>query len=409
MRHRETTTGSFTDVNHQYYRTRPAPYTGSYTLVSDTVTYTGEQTVKAIDDVALPGFGHLVKCGKFLPINPVVISTTQTIRHVGSVSIKGETFYSGTWRQSQYWEGTRWFWNTPLLSLAAIDDTISQYVTNKAIAECRGSLWDVLTFLGELRETVEMIASKFHGIDAYAQRAARRAGKRSRNYGEALKAFRQYWLEYRYGWRPLCHDVAQALISFSTKRHRHELVRGRGYQSQSLDDSKVTLSSQNLGNSVTRNVIVTETYSGQRTYRGVAYGEVGDPSIAQWGSDPFVTAWELIPYSFVMDWFIQVGDYLQAISPFQAGSLVGAGYSIRDEYEYYQEYQATDSGGNSAYRQSGTHSGIATTIKVAKYQRIAFSAGLPGWNPRLSDVKLIDLVALVTQRMKSVDRLLRKR
>ena len=27
--------------------------------------------------------------------------------------------------------------------------------------------------------------------------------------------------------------------------------------------------------------------------------------------NPFVTAWELVPYSFVIDWFINVGDWLQ--------------------------------------------------------------------------------------------------
>lgn len=33
------------------------------------------------------------------------------------------------------------------------------------------------------------------------------------------------------------------------------------------------------------------------------------------GVNPLVTAWELTTLSFVVDWFIQVGDFLQAISP----------------------------------------------------------------------------------------------
>lgn len=409
MRHRETITGTFDIVCRSSIRTRPSPFTGSYTESSHTDSTAGTQTVKSIDDVLVPGFGHLVKCGQFLPLNPVVISSLQTTRNAGTYDIRGDTWYSGGWRQSLINDGTYCGLQVPSLSLTAIDDDIVQYVTNRAIAECRSSLWDVLTFLGELKETVHMIVSKFHGVDAFAHRAARHAAKRSSTYGEALLAFRQYWLEYRYGWRPLCHDVADALKSMSTKRHRREIIRGRGSQTQSLDDSKITTSTSNLGHSVTRENIRTETYSGSRLYRGVSYGEIDDPSIAQWGSDPFVTAWELIPYSFVMDWFIQVGDYIQAISPFQGGKLVGAGYSIRDSYTYDSSTLITDSGGDSVYRQYGTLSGMSATIIADTYQRYASSAGLPGWNPRLSDVKLIDLVALVTQRMQSVERLLRKR
>jgi len=33
-----------------------------------------------------------------------------------------------------------------------------------------------------------------------------------------------------------------------------------------------------------------------------------------WESIP-ITAWELIPFSFVVDWFVNFGDYIQALTP----------------------------------------------------------------------------------------------
>lgn len=46
-------------------------------------------------------------------------------------------------------------------------------------------------------------------------------------------------------------------------------------------------------------------------------GNFGCESIAQRLFDqiqlnPFVTAWELVPFSFVVDWFVNVGDWLQS-------------------------------------------------------------------------------------------------
>ena len=35
-------------------------------------------------------------------------------------------------------------------------------------------------------------------------------------------------------------------------------------------------------------------------------------TMAQWnlGSNPLLTAWELVPYSFVVDWFVPIGDFI---------------------------------------------------------------------------------------------------
>jgi hypothetical protein len=38
-------------------------------------------------------------------------------------------------------------------------------------------------------------------------------------------------------------------------------------------------------------------------------------------SNPLLTGWEVLPYSFVLDWFVGVGDFLSAVNAFQGYSF----------------------------------------------------------------------------------------
>lgn len=119
-----------------------------------------------------------------------------------------------------------------------------------------------------------------------------------------------------------------------------------------------------------------------------------------------LTAWELTPWSFVLDWFIDVNSYLQAISPFGQASLLGGGYSIKSDLEYIQEisylYNKTD-------RFKGTLSGIVTTISDQTYVRKPRDVALPSWNPRLNSFRITDLIALFMGRAMRIARTLSQR
>jgi hypothetical protein len=44
-------------------------------------------------------------------------------------------------------------------------------------------------------------------------------------------------------------------------------------------------------------------------------------------TNPLLTGWEVIPYSFVLDWFVGVGDFLSAVNAFNQGYSFKAGSS----------------------------------------------------------------------------------
>jgi len=194
------------------------------------------------------------------------------------------------------------------------------------------------TFLGELRETVRMlkpkqILLKKSLITDYLPRLEDRASrlfKRRRGITERRKALGQLpkeladvWLEYSFGVRPLVADIQDGA---------HELARYFTYKPPSKDlragfKSKKVIGtfgwSQSIGgvylsavNEISAEVDVR--YIGQ-----VRLTPVSTPlprsqsfvnSLGFTMSEFLPTLWELTPYSFLVDYFTNIGDMISSFS-----------------------------------------------------------------------------------------------
>lgn len=124
------------------------------------------------------------------------------------------------------------------------------------------------------------------------------------------KAFADNWLAYRLGWTPFMGSVDSLLqIIDSPLSYTYRFVRG-----SSTLPFKKTLKAG--GYSYWHDVELAGTY------RVVIKGkvEVSDPDLArlnQYGLlNPLGVAWELVPFSFMVDRVIKVGDYLGSFTDF---------------------------------------------------------------------------------------------
>lgn len=137
----------------------------------------------------------------------------------------------------------------------------------------------------------------------------------------AAKVISESWLEYSYGWRPLVSDVksgAEALAQFNVapKTISHVLVhkRARNSDGSGYQNTRVTGGYGNLAYSF--NVQQwTETdvwvYGGVDISSGLNTESAARLASLTW-SDVLPTVWELIPYSFLVDYFTNVGDVISA-------------------------------------------------------------------------------------------------
>jgi len=131
-------------------------------------------------------------------------------------------------------------------------------------------------------------------------------GKKHRRPSTA-KNLANNWLELQYGWMPLLSDIYGGAQYLANQKYRPPRT-------------KLTSSSTKTGGS--RTVvkgdleITTDTISTTHTVKYVVYFSEplgGNPPVALGLTNPFAIAWELVPFSFVVDWFLPVGSYLSNI------------------------------------------------------------------------------------------------
>lgn len=412
MRERSTTTGSFSTISNRKYYSRGS-CAGSWTLASTGPnTYSGVQTVKTISDVQTPRFNSLLKCGAFLPINPVSIITETVTVKPGSGTVYSN-LVGGCHRN--YVTGPQS--NTGVPSLATVptlDENLISALSTEAVANAREAIFDALTTLAELKETASLLRTNLARIKYFARKALRFADliyrrkwrqlfrlpsalRKKRSLRAYFKALAGKWLEYRYGWLPSIYSIQDLIKALENNYSVNSIRRGRSTATVSLDDDGYSFSQDNPNRTSER----WETLRGTRKYRATAYVKITSESKQKFGFDPLVTTWERIPLSFVIDWVVGVGSWLKAVSPFQGSSLLGVCVGIKDEYTWHYAWQQIHSVGESG---SFTNPD-ATHREVKSYTRVTSAPGsLPSWNPRLTNVRLVDLAALFLGTARDIRR-----
>jgi hypothetical protein len=194
---------------------------------------------------------------------------------------------------------------------------------NEAIAHAWANVDEceiqLLASLGELPETIRWIASIYRKslvvIRLYNRKlsvlsAMYLAFKKTRKR-DIADGFAQLWLEYRYAFRPLVFEMKQAVDAAHKSIKKNSRATGRGFKL-----ANVIWTSNYETRCWEERTIVTwlRTHTSYTTYRaGVLYQIEDDLSsiLAVWGIDqPLESAWELLPFSFIIDWFFNIGDII---------------------------------------------------------------------------------------------------
>lgn len=158
--------------------------------------------------------------------------------------------------------------------------------------------FDALTALAEAEGTANMLV----GCRNRAKRLIRQALKGGKH---TAKAAADAWLEWRYGWRTLLLDMESAVEAFNTPV-RDLFIEGRAGVSFSSAD--IIVSPEPTYHCTWDNITRLDYDLSVRVNVVLHYDMTSTNVLVS----PLVTAWELIPYSFVADWFVSAGDAIAA-------------------------------------------------------------------------------------------------
>lgn len=171
-------------------------------------------------------------------------------------------------------------------------------------------------FLGAARDLIQTFRSLRNGR-AFADFV--RILQKPRSHNERALANR--WLEYQYGVRPLMQDI-YGTTDLLVKKIREGQFMHVSAQVNAQRSGQIAQSNRNLSYS----------YKLETTRKGKARYKIQSSAVktlAECGiSNPVLLAWELIPYSFVVDWLFPVGNFLSSIDALNGTSDLRVIYSI---------------------------------------------------------------------------------
>lgn len=206
--------------------------------------------------------------------------------------------------------------------------------------------------LAERKQSVDMISKRALQITRFARKlnrldlvgAAKALGldRVPRGARKKGKGFGNLFLEYHFGWEPLVKDIGGA-IDLLQKPYPQGKVKGRGKRT---DEWKTHSSSFGYIEDHAYRYVSNVTIAAK-----VAVSNHNLFLASQMGFvNPFSVAWELVPFSFVVDWFTNVGQVLGSMTDFVGVSLQDAYVSIKQETSHVWQ-----TSGPSYLRGSNSH------------------------------------------------------
>lgn len=196
------------------------------------------------------------------------------------------------------------------------------------------------------------------------------------------------WLELQYGWLPLLSDVYEGMKAYAVLTEPRRVWRIKAAYNKP---------------EVVRNTSVNVNFNGTIKYKKrtqetgrIIYELTEDLSLARSLGlmNPEAVLWEIVPWSFVIDWFIPIGTYLTNLNtvPKLTGEVVMTRF-------YRFKAVGTPQGENNVYKGS---TGVLEQIAYTRTVSVGLVSKFPqfvGLEQALSPKRMWNALALATQQV----------
>lgn len=405
MRYRET--GSFESLTTIYTDENPG---GCNPSVITNRMGGRRGTMRKTWDVVTPNYHKRRRAGEII-VNPFKSEVTSWFNSINGVVAKANNPWPST---SCYLKQTRegpqlsymleqaekGLFPKPLISQSEID-RVTQLAATKAWAALHGSETQVLVFLAEVHKTFALLRNPFRELYVFLKKVRSdllKSKSAARTVAEYLAA---EWLKYRYGIMPILYDI-DGLIKALSKDKVEGLRTARGIETLHAEETLDLIHIHGVETAyqwVTSDEIIVKC--GLLTRGKLGTRDFLGATLRQFPS----TVWEVIPFSFVADWFVNVQAFIGAFAASGSADILGR-YTVTTRTitsSYVVQGTSVPSTIDSTLIRpmSGTEtvvSRVKTRTDIVPAPGLARKINLSDWNP---DRRVFDALALVLQMFAS--------
>lgn len=358
---------------------------GSPTYNTATYGFTSAYEGWKVEGDCIANFHARQRRGDLLPYTRYRNFSVSSGKRSGSADYTRTKLSDGSWARTvfdnyfNFHPSCRWYLTYEDLPIDLLD---ASYDVQKAAAAIYSKGHDTLTFIAELHKVRGMLSNTVYKI------LNRRLLTKNIH-----KSISQLWLEWRYGWRTLIYDLQdlnEAVTTFDDQRKRYTERRGYGYyhsRSDAIDFTTGTNGLISIHDEWADNIRISA--------RGVVSADI-TPS--KFSGNPARTAWELVPWSFVVDWFVNIGQAIEAASflTFASKYVAAEGFEVVIDREFNR---TSSMNSDATYSYSGNISAQATCSATWKVRNPSSVSYTPLSRYRLDESKIHDLISIIKTRL----------
>lgn len=297
--------------------------TGAWSTGGPSVAFTSSLRSFEMTDVVTPGFERIRSRGGVV-MSPMSSITRQVSASYGTTMVRNTSANTRLYRQAS--AASRFLTEPVPASISSQASSLQTEAATLARSRVASSDAALLVSYAERAETLAMLRQPVtalvratRDLDKVIAELKRRKASRP----EIVKTISNWWLLYRYGILPLMSDVEGVMKALSkTSEPKRETARGQASGSATIVGSPTTVgpgwgltettSYSEVWDIAVRAGCLYQYESTLSSRLGLALGDIPR------------SAYDLVTMSFVLDWFVNVGDYIGAVTADLRGDILGA-------------------------------------------------------------------------------------
>lgn len=391
---------SGTATQYYYYTTSVSSYSGLATIVR-------AGSIESVKSVPWPR-------KKPYPQNPFSYYFSEIVRSPGSYG----AFYPG-WGRYQGIQGDAYGFisasgssGIPSYRGATVAD-VTLKARSKILDKIKNQKVNVAQMFAERRQTANLMITTVNRLASAAlairkgriRHATTLFGKKvnsrpllQRDVQASPENLSNYWLEYIYGWRPLLDDIygSAELLADSYLKNRPEFVKSFSEMSVEIEDQQIRFNTGGTPGSFYAERMRGSSRAQARFVVGFSVENSMVDAAQRTGlTNPLALAWELVPYSFVVDWILPIGNYLSHLD-----TTTGLVFHSGSESSSLNDSLTTYWTGSKKVAEDTSVEGCGRVITVISKNRSILSdfpsAAFPRFDPNLGATRLTTALALLT-------------